>query len=263
MTSLEVRAVVTAYYRIMSLIDGENPPWNFAPLNTYADDMFDLCDQLSAHTTAGRWASDIVGPVLAAGMGASTDMRSIASPSDLLRCFGLSGDRPLSPKEAWRVVKPYAYEPVLHPNSLRAIENVSNMVFRKLPPDPGPVDVLVELTRHRSAPFLAQLARWIAEKFREPAENKYTELYAKTLKDLQVQNIVGEYANIAAHALGASRRFSREDWECILAGRVPAFRLEERASYVAAKAFILDYYAHCREKEPNAKIALDAREIQV
>ena len=246
MTSLEVRAIVSTYYRLAAAAEcpGELSLW----LEDLQADLRGWCENLSSYTSAGRWASEIVGPVLAAGMGASTDMRTIASPSDLLRCFGLTGDRPLSPKEAWRIVRTYIHEPILHPNSLRAIENVSNMVFRKLPPNPGPVDVLVELTRHRSAPFLAQLARWIAEKFREPADNQYTKLYAKTLKDLQVQNIVGEYGAIAHHALGASRRFSREDWECILAGRVPALRLEERASYVASKQFILDYYAQCRVK---------------
>jgi hypothetical protein len=257
MTSLEVRAVVTAYYRVQSL---DAPPG--LGFSKIVDALFEYCDVASDRTTFGRWATEFVGPVLAAGMGASTDMRTINSPSDLLRCFGLTGDRPLSPKEAWRIVRPYSHEPVLSETSLISISSHANMTFRKLPPNPGPVDVLVELTRHRSAPFLAQLARWIAEKFRQPGDNQYTKLYAKTLKDLQVQNIVGELGLIAHHALGTGRKFSREDWESIVHGRVPAFRLEERASYAAAKAFILDYYAHCREKDPKSTNSLDSESIQ-
>lgn len=264
MTSLETRAVVVAYFKVQHLLGGVYPPSLQLNLITVRDDLLSWCHVAAHHTSAGRWAAEHVGPVLSAAMGASTDMRKIASAGDLLRCFGLSGgDRALSPKDAWRVVKAYTYEPVVSAYSLSQIAIAANTTLRKLPQEPSPTDVLMELTRLRSSPFLVQLSRWIADHIRHQVGGTYGNLYRRTLDDLENLNNSGEMMHSAAHSIGGGRKLEREDWDSILAGRVPAFRLQERAAFASAKQFILDYYGRCKKKDPQLGISLDSETARV
>lgn len=250
MTSPEVRSVVTAVYRIHDLLEASYPPSVRRPLELLADDLIDWCRCALQKNQAGLWALPYIGPVLAAGMGATTSMHNIPAETDLLRVFGFAGERSLLPKEAWRHVQPFAHEPVLSPEIIARISIVANIRFRKLPPYPSPVDALVEMTRERSAPFMVQMSRWLANYFRTEGHDNspYVELYHKTLNELQTMNRLGEMALTVPHCMGTSRQFSREDWMDVLRDRVPQFRLEEKAGFRAAKQFLLDYYARCKKK---------------
>lgn len=247
MTAGEVRGTALAYYRLKGIMKNNPLPPQARASFTEFIRMAELdCGILAEGTAPGRWTCKIVGPVLAAAMGSATYMRGLVhEPVGALRIFGLSGTRALPPPIAWKLMQPYLAAATLPPEAVADLARRSNLRL-KLPPFPSPVEALEELTRHRCGSFAAQVGYWLAESFRENSavKNSYTDLYRRTMAGMA--DISEEYVN------GFHGRMSREDWECMMAGKTPQSVMELRASYVVARQFLTDYWERWQEKKVEA-----------
>lgn len=214
-----------------------------------ADVIRTECAKIASRNRCGDWATEHIGPVLAAGMTATTDMRHYLSERSMLRCFGIDTTPSLSPIEAWELVKPYRYEPVLAEDVIAQIFQTACLIPRNLAENPSPADVLSELTRPRSAEFLSQMARWIIRWFiRESwTEGHYYKLYQESLERQRKLNLPGQIEKNIVAAIKSAKSFSAEDWKCLLDGRLPESTLEFRAALSTTRQFLLDYYQLARK----------------
>jgi hypothetical protein len=249
MTAAEVRAAVRAYHRIQDVLDADVA----GHLETFLKWVEGACQAVTETSPTSRWARDMVGPVLAAGMGAAVFAREVRSPMGMLRIFGVIGNYPLTSQAAWRLMAPYCWEPVLSVRSLDQIRVKSGLRFNKLPADPGPVDVLEELTRFHSGEFSRQMAKWLAEYFQRHAgvadDTLYADKYRSTIANLSVMNDRGEMAQFTSLIHGP---FTREEWGELIRGRLPQSRLELRAGYIVTKKFLVEYWERWnRQKDPT------------
>lgn len=255
MTAPEVRTTVLAYHRIQDLLTEPLPSTTRERFQGFLEETEKVCHDVSATSIPSRWARAMVGPVLAAGLGATIYMREdVASPSAALRSFGLSGDRALSNQAAWNILQPYRGESVLSEKSLAAIRRVTGMKMQRLAADPGPVDVLLELTRMRAGNFAAKMTHWLTEYFRThaDADTPYGNLYRSTLHELSDYNRQGEMAHMVDSVLDHTR-YHRQDWEALVHGRMPQARLEMRAGFIVTKHFIADYWARWNPEVPERR----------
>jgi hypothetical protein len=121
----------------------------------------------------------------------------------------------------------------------------------KLPKDPGPVDVLEELTRPRNSGFCVQVGYWLVQYFQEhPSDGTpYAGLYRSSLAGLTALNVDGAIP----HSITTHARMAREDWEELLRGRSPQAWLESKAGYVAARQFVTDYWEKWQPKKDSGE----------
>ena len=169
MTNSEVRATAVAYYQIRELLNHPLPEKTRDTFNTFLQTVAEDCFTVSDTSAPSRWARGVVGPVLAAALGAAVYMRDdVPSPHAALRIFGLAGDRPLSSQSAWRLIQGYRDAPCLTDEMITEIGQKIGIRLR-LPPDPTIVDVLDDITRPRSGKFPVQVAHWLSQYFRESA----------------------------------------------------------------------------------------------
>jgi hypothetical protein len=257
MTSAHVRSTVTAYYRIRGLLAEPLPEDLQACLAETLARIENDCRLVTGNSAPSRWARSIVGTVLTAGLGACCYMRGeIANPSALLRVFGLVGEHALSSQAAWNLVKPYAWEPVIGDGTLAELRRRSSLRLHRLPADPGPADVLLEMTRPRSGAFAVHLARWLAEYFREHAgpqhATTYADHYRATLADLITANERGEMAYLTGQVSGS---LTRDEWGELIRGRVPPSRLELRAGYLTTRQFLVDLWRQWNPEKQEVRLA--------
>ncbi len=247
MTVSEVRGTVLAYHRIRALLNQPQPLTDDtkARFNAFLRTAEDACRAVTGNSVPARWARSMVGAVLAAGLGAAVNYwrDDIPTPSSALRVFGLIGERPLTAAAAWKLMQPYVWEPALGEQTLAEIGRKASLRLHKLPPDPSPVDVLVDLTRPRSDSFSVQMSLWLAEYFRQEcdAATTYGVLYRSTLAELLAHNRTGEMALLTGPAMVHGRP-TREDWEDLIHGRIPRDRLALRAGYLVVRQFLTDYW---------------------
>ena len=258
MTAAQTRATVLAYQRIRELLPFHQYPEEVQDhMNAFLCHVENLCQEATSNSEPGRWARSVVGPVLAAGLGATGYMReTVPNEATVLRIFGLIGDRSLSTKEAWLFVQRYAFEPVLSPEILAEVQRTSRVRLTKLPKNPNALDLLEELTRPRTDSFRIQLSRWVAEHFRlvgPTSDDIYGAEFRRLLQDLEGVNTRGELAPVAGVNVAHGRRFTREEWAALLAGRIPQARLEERASYMVTRKFLIDYWKAWQKKVDRLK----------
>ena len=237
MTAAEVRAAVRAYHRIQDVLDADVT----GHLETFLKWVEGACHAVTETAPTSQWARDMVGPVLAAGMGAAVFAREVRSPMGMLRIFGVTGSYPLSSQAAWKLMAPYCWEPVLSVRSINQIRVKSGLLLNKLPADPSPVDALEELTRFHSKEFARQMAHWLSEYFQEHglANTPYGEEYRTALHNLFALNDRGDMAQFRSLIHG---QFTREEWAELIRGRQPQSRIEWRAGYITTKKFLVDYW---------------------
>jgi hypothetical protein len=213
------------------------------------------CCQGTDRTATGRWARKSVGPVLAAALGAAVWRHDeVDNPGVALRIFGVVGDHVLSPAEAWAVMLPYLTMQTLDEATLEGIRSHAGLQLLKLPDAPTPTDVLLALTQRRSRDFPEEVAYWLSEYFREHAndDTPYGATYRAALAECQAANLRGELHHLAAPSqLGDCP--SREDWDDLIAGRISARSLEQRAGYVVTKQFLLEYVLSARADLPGGE----------
>ena len=65
--------------------------------------------------------------------------------------------------------------------------------------------------------------------------------FGRVLEDLEVANQRGELVHLVDPA-AAVPHHSREEWQELLAWRVPQARLELRAGYLVTRQFLVDYW---------------------
>lgn len=249
MSAAEVRGTVLAYQRIRALLNQPLTDHTRERFEAFLRSTEEACRLVTAHSAPARWARSIVGPVLAAGLGAAIYLRDdYTNPGGALRVFGLAGERALTSQAAWKLMQPYIWEPVVSEQVLGEIRRHSDLQLHRLPRDPSPVDVLEELTRPRSGGFPVQVSHWLAEYFRE-SQTPYSVAYANILADLVAANDRGDF-EVAQRASLVHGRFTREEWAELIRGRVPQSRLEVRASYLVVRQFLADYWA---KWNPQAK----------
>ena len=237
MTAHEVRAAVRAYHRIQDVLDADVT----GHLETFLKWVEGACQAVTETSPTSRWARDMVGPVLAAGMGAAVFARDVRSPMGMLRIFGVTGNYPLTSQAAWKLMAPYCWQPVLDEREITAIRRQSGLRLNKLPADPSPIEVLEELTRFHCGDFSRQMSRWLCEYFQEHglADTPYGEEYRSTTANLSVMNDRGEMAQFTSLVHGP---FTREEWGELIRGRLPQSRLELRAGYIVTKKFLVEYW---------------------
>lgn len=246
----EVRAVVTAYQRATALLPSTQYPSGIQDdLNSFLCRCTDFCQEISGHSDPGRWARTIIGPVLAAGMGATVDLRETRGAMGVLRAFGLAGERRLFDHEAWLTVRPYAHEQVLSAETIADVTRRTGLRLTRLPPNPGPADLLEELTRPRCLSFVLQMTRWLGEHFRPRGgcgcHDHFSQAYHQRRVELGRMNEALELAPITGARVLTGHRMTRSDWVHMLAGRVPDHRLDESASLSVTKEFLLEYWQRC------------------
>ncbi len=246
MSPSETRATVTAYHRVQSLLNQPLPDDVKDGFREYLAYAETACLNATRNSAPARWARSIVSPVLAAGVGAALPYwrDDPANAGAALRMFGLTGERSLTSQAAWKLMQPYIWEPVVSEQVLATIRRKTALRLNRLPPDPAPADVLIELTRSRTGGFPVQMSHWLAEYFREHRQDEgpYCEVYRRTLVDLSVQNQRGELVQYTGPG-SVHGRYTREEWEELIRGRVPESRLEVRAAYLVVKQFIAEYWA--------------------
>ena len=238
MNAAEVRAAVRAYHRIQDVLDADGATGYLGAFQSWVESA---CRDVTEAAPTSQWARGMVGPVLAAGMGATVYAREVHSPMGMLRIFGVVGNYPITSQAAWKLMAPYCWEPVLSERSIDNIRRQSGLRLNKLPLDPSPVDALEELTRFHSGEFSRQMAKWLSEYFQEHCldNTPYGEEYCSALHNLSVLNDRGEMAKFRSLVHG---QFTREEWGELIRGRLPQSRLELRAGYIVTKKFLVDYW---------------------
>ena len=250
MNACEIRAAVRAYHRIQDVLDADVT----GHLSTFLKWVEGACGSVTSTSETSHWARDMVGPVLAAGMGAAVYAREVHSPMGMLRIFGVTGNYPLTSQAAWKLMAPYCWEPVLSERSLDNIRRLSGLRLNKLSAEPSPVDALEELTRFHSGEFSRQMAKWLSEYFQEHAgvadDTPYADEYRSTIANLSAMNDRGELAQSTGMVHGA---FTRDEWAELIHGRLPPSRIELRAGYIVTKKFLVEYWERWNvQKEPPA-----------
>jgi hypothetical protein len=240
MNACEVRAVVRAYYHIQNLLDADTQ----GHLGAFLQWAESACWEATEASGPSRWARDIVGPVLAAGLGAASYAREVTNPGGMLRIFGLIGDHALPSLSAWGIMQPYCLNHVVCEEALANIRRQTGLRLNKLPADPSPLDLLEELTRPRSSELCTQVAHWIAEYFRDHAldDTLYSETYRSSLAGLDGLNERGEMAQLVGLPSIMHGKFTRKEWAEIICGRVPRARVEMRAGYLTTRKFLIEYW---------------------
>jgi hypothetical protein len=243
----EIRAMISAYYRIRELPD---------PLPNFANKAFagfllateEACLDISDRSPQSRWARVHIGSVLSAALGAAAWMQDAATGVAALRMFCLAGSRALPPVDAWDLMRDYGLldKPTLSKEDVQTIASESGLRL-KLGPDPSPGDVLVELTRSRAGEFSSQVGHWIAAYFRNHAteDGAFLGSYRSTLRGLVEANERGELLRHAG--LEHTGHLSREEWAALISGKIPLARLESRASYEATRQFLVAYWKQWQE----------------
>ncbi len=151
MTAAETRAAVLAYHRLRHLLTQPLDAALRQRIVEMSASIEEACQGTTNRSAPSRWARQQVGPVLAAGLGASAWMRSeVPSAVAALRIFGLAGERSLSPLKASKIMQPYLWEPALSDSTVAEIRRRCGLRLQRLPANPSPIDLLVELTRPRS-----------------------------------------------------------------------------------------------------------------
>lgn len=239
MTAAEIRGATLAYHQIRDLLKQPLTTDARAHLADFLLSIEDQCQAITSASAPARWARKIVGPVLAAAVGASTWMRDdVPTVVAALRIFGLHGDTPLSNEAAWSLMRTHLSDTVLSEQTVTQVAFSTGLLL-KLPASPTPAQVLEELTRTRSGGFPSQVSRWLADYFRDHAEedNPFSDVYRTTLAELSASGVSGEVITHVGH-----ERLTSEDWECLIHSRLPQSRLELRAGYAAARRFIAEYW---------------------
>ena len=253
----EVRGITLLYHEILRLLLQPLPAATRITLEEFCVEIVETCRETTNNSEAARWARSIVGPVLAAAIGSVTYMRENArNPTQALRIFGLTGNHALSDICAWALVEPYIEYAVVPPEAIDKIGAAAELRL-KLPSDPSPTDVLVELTRQRRTRFGSQVAHWLVEYFRthKDEDGPYAGYYRDDLVNLRILNEHGDLANISKVTL-IRGPVEREDWEALVRGRLSDARLEIRAATSVTRKFIVEYWHRWQlpEKSANSEV---------
>jgi hypothetical protein len=243
MTAAEVRGTALVYHSIQEVLNQPLTEDAKTQCHGFLHWAEQECQVVTETSAPARWARSMVGPVLAAAVGAAAWMRDqVPSANIALRIFGLTGDRPLSSQAAWNLIQPCLGEPALNEQALFKIRRQTGLLL-KLPAEPNAVDVLEELTRPRSGVFPVQVSRWLADYFREHNgdDTCYAAHYRNALADLKTLNDRGDLVQMTG-SHGVSGRLSKQDWEALIHRRLPLSRLETRAGYTVARQFVVEYW---------------------
>jgi len=241
MTAPEVRAVAIFYFRTretLSRLEQPLQPELLTPLTDLLHSIEQSCATLTEGSAPAKWAKEMVGPVLAAAVGAAAWMRrDVPSALAAQRIFGLAGSQALSSNAAWKLVRPYLHEPLLSERTLADLAVKTGLELK--PKDNSPVEVIIELTRPRSAGFATDVGRWIKEYFRENGDaiTPYGVLYRRVVEEMATQNEQTYSATSTVHG-----EVTREDWQVLVNGKVPRKWVEHRAAYSVTRQFIADYW---------------------
>lgn len=249
MTAAQVRSIVLVYSQIQRCIDWENNSDARLRMEEFCGWAETSCRAVTGNaSSAARWATGIIGPVLAAGMGAVTDLRKVDTASGALRIFGLTGTPGLSNQVAWELVKPYRFEAAVPESAVADMRKATGLMLSKLSRAPRPADVLVELTRHHSSEFGSQMTHLLIDYFRRNAlaDNEFAKLYRDSLENLFSVNESREALQDGTLILPRARMVAAE-WEEVLSGRAPQKKLEERAGVMATKHFVVSYWERWRK----------------
>jgi hypothetical protein len=257
MTATEARAAVLAYHSLVALLGKPLPPHVEADLTRLRERIQDDCFHLTNTSAPARWARSQVGPVLAAALGAATWMGDLRTAVSALRVFGLAGEHALTGAQAWRLMRPYLHEPALAAQTLAEIRRRSGLRLHRLPEHPSPAETLVELTRPRSDPFATKVARWLAEYWAtngqvQADQTAYAGHYRRHLAELDRLNRRGELMQLTGAAHGA---LSREEWEGLIRGQLPAARLALRAGFLTTRDLVAEYWQRWQERPGRAGAA--------
>lgn len=247
MTAAEIRATVLAYYRVRNLLSQSLTREDRAVFEDFLERAEEACRAASQASAPTRWARAHVGPVLAAGIGA-TRMGEETTPVSALRMFGLAGEHALTAQAAWKMIQPYVWEPAVSAEVVAEVRRKTGFRMAKLSATPAPVDVLEELTRPRGCPFAVQVSHWLAEYFREHAsdDDLYAGAYRSTWASLTSRNEQREMAQLTGSIHG---HMERQDWLDLMHGKLPRFHVETRAAYIVVRRFITDYWAQWAERD--------------
>lgn len=243
----EVRAIVRSYMKLRELQESNAFPASYASqIEKYCAMVEEDMRSVTSTSANSRWARDIVGPVLAAGMGAVTAMRDqVKTATAALRIFGLAGTHPMSNAAAWRMMAQYGKW-----ISPKEAEEIQKQTGIKLDPRNLSLPaVLQDLTRVRSIDFGLQMAYWLGCYFARgvPKDNEYTDYFRGVIGDLVTTNERGQM-EISPEVFG-TRPFLAAEWEEVMQGRLPFQRLEVRASLLTTRKFVVDYWERHQVKQ--------------
>jgi hypothetical protein len=198
-----------------------------------------ICEEWVERSRTMKWAAEYVGPVLAAGLGASANVKQLKSFVSYWRVAGLATPRIFSAAEAIKMAEKFGCHEELTAERVAAVAKLTGRHIVRQPEDFA--ELIFLLTRHTYNTFLRDVALACAGSLSK-GSGTYSEYYAERLRTIEMQNSAGCSGPRIAALLSTHSTFSLNDLRSLLNGLLPERTIISMAKHDLAKLFLHDYY---------------------